>query len=62
MIIDTTFDFRTDTPPGRDPDSHSPTLRRYHQLLWSKPLPSGVLFELDATVPGYLPASPPWKN
>ena len=53
MIIDTTFDFRTDTPPGRDPDSHSPTLRRYHQLLWSKPLPRGVLFELDATVPGY---------
>lgn len=38
MNIDTAFDFRTDTPPGRDPDSHSPTLRRYHQLLWSKPL------------------------
>jgi hypothetical protein len=53
MIIDTTFDFRTDTPLGRDPDSHSPTLRRYHQLLWSKPLPRGVLFELDATTPGY---------
>jgi hypothetical protein len=53
MIIDTTFDFRTDTPPGRDPDSHSPTLRRYHQLLWCKPLPRGVLFELDATTPGY---------
>lgn len=53
MIIDTTFDFRTDTPPGKDPDSHSPTLRRYHQLLWSKPLPTGVLFELEATTPGY---------
>ena len=53
MIIDTTSDFRTDTPSGRGPDSHSPTLRRYHQLLWSEPLPSGVLFELDATVPGY---------
>ncbi len=52
-IIDTTFDFRTDTPQGRDPDSASPTLRRYHQLLWSKPLPSGVLFQLDATTPGY---------
>jgi hypothetical protein len=52
LIIDTTFDFRTDTPPGNDPDSHSPTLRRYHQLLWSRPLPSGVLFELDATTPG----------
>ena len=53
MNIDTMFDFRTDTPPGRDPDSDSPTLRRYHQLLWSKPLPRGVLFELDATTPGY---------
>jgi hypothetical protein len=47
--IDTTFDFRSDTPPGRDPDVLSPTLRRYHKLLWSKPLPSGVFFELDDT-------------
>ena len=53
MIIDTAFDFRTDTPSDGDPDSDSPTLRRYHQLLWSKPLPSGVPFELDATTPGY---------
>ena len=53
MIIDTTFDFRTDTPPGRDPDSYSPTLRRYHQLLWSKQLPNGQLFDLDARTPGY---------
>lgn len=53
MRIDTTFDFRTDTPLGRDPDSHSPTLRRYHQLLWGKPLPSGMLFELDASTPNY---------
>lgn len=53
MIIDTTFDFRTDTPPGKDPDSRSQTLRRYHQLLWSKPLPRGALFELDATASGY---------
>jgi hypothetical protein len=50
--IDVTFDFRSDTPPGRDPDAYSPTLRRYHQLLWSKRLPSGAPFELDAkTVP-----------
>ena len=49
--IDITFDFRSDTPPGRDPDALSPTLRRYHQLLWSKPLPSGALFELDVTTP-----------
>ena len=47
--IDITFDFRSDTPPGKDPDALSPTLRRYHKLLWSKPLPSGVVFELDDT-------------
>lgn len=49
--IDTTFDFRSDTPLGKDPDTHSPTLRRYHKLLWSKPLPSGVVFELVDTRP-----------
>jgi hypothetical protein len=57
-LIDITFDFRSDTPgyglPGVDPDSSSPTLRRYHQLLWSKPLPNGVLFELDVAIPPYL--------
>jgi hypothetical protein len=36
--IDITFDFRLDTPNGKDPDSFSATLRRYHKLLWSKPL------------------------
>ena len=45
--VDTRFDVRTDAG-GKDPDSHSATLRRYHQLLWSKPLPTGVTFELDA--------------
>jgi len=54
-VIDITFDFRSDTPrygmPGVDPDASSPTLRRYHQLLWSKPLPSGKPFELDVTTP-----------
>lgn len=50
--IDITFDFRSDTPPGKDPDTYSPTLRRYHQLLWSKPLPSGAPFELDVTTSG----------
>ncbi len=49
--IDITFDFRSDTPPGKDPDKYSATLRTYHKLLWSKPLPSGVIFELDDTVP-----------
>ncbi len=49
--IDITFDFRLDTPEGKDPDAHSPTLRRYHKLLWSKPLPNGVVFTLDDTTP-----------
>lgn len=46
MTIDTTFDFRSDSPQG-DPDRYSPTLHRYHQLLWSKPLPSGAPFTLE---------------
>ena len=44
--IDTSFDFRTDANGG-DPDSTSPRLRMYHQLLWSKPLPNSKLFALD---------------
>ena len=44
--IDTTFDVYSDTPIGRDPDSHSSTLRRYHKMLWSKPLPDGSTFDL----------------
>ena len=50
-MIDTAFDFRTDAGAG-DPDTHSPTLRRYHRLLWSKPLPSGAAFDLDDATPG----------
>jgi hypothetical protein len=46
--IDVDYFFFDDTPEGKDPDSHSPTLRRYHQLLWSKPLPDGRPFELLA--------------
>lgn len=52
MEIDTSLDVRTDTPVGKDPDSRSPTLRRYHKLLWSKPLPSGAMFDLDDETPG----------
>ena len=51
-VIDIAFDFRSDTPHGGDPDTLSPTLRRYHKLLWSKPLPSGGLFVLDDTTRG----------
>ena len=54
-MIDVTFRFTSDTPEGKDPDSHSPTLRRYHRLLWSKRLPNGRHFELnDATRGAYL--------
>lgn len=53
--LDVTFDFRADTPEGKDPDSHSPTLRRFHRLLWSKSLPNGKRFDLvDATPRVYL--------
>jgi hypothetical protein len=51
MAIDIAFDFRTDAN-GKDPDSYSPTLRRYHRLLWSKPLPSGASFDLSDTTRG----------
>jgi len=47
VMIDTMFDVYSDTPTGRDPDSHSATLRRYHKMLWSKRLPDGTLFALS---------------
>jgi hypothetical protein len=50
--IDVTVDFRCDAG-GRDPDTWSLTLARYHQLLWSKSLPSGAQFELDRSGPPY---------
>lgn len=45
-----TFNVELDAGGG-DPDRTSPTLRRYHQLLWSKPLPDGTEFTLDTTTP-----------
>jgi hypothetical protein len=54
-LIDITYDFRTDTPAGKDPDTWSPTLSRYHQFLWSKELPIGKLFDLTCSkAPFYL--------
>ncbi len=50
--IDITFDFRSDTPPGKDPDALSPMLRRYHKLLWIKPLPGGIVFGLVDSISG----------
>ena len=52
--IDITFNVFSDTPKGKDPDSHSPTLRKYHQILWSKLLPDGRMFELDLDTPKLL--------
>lgn len=46
-MIDITFDFRSDTPTGEDPDKYSQTLKAYHQLLWSKALPNGEVMELE---------------
>lgn len=54
LVFDVAFDITSDTPPGRDPDRYSP-LWRYHQHLWSKPLPSGDVFILEDRFPrGYL--------
>ena len=53
-MIDINFDVFSDTPKGKDPDSYSATLRRYHKILWSKPLPSGAEFDLDEHTPRLL--------
>ena len=45
MIIDTNFNFYSDSNGG-DPDGTSPTLRKHHKILWSKPLPNGNLLKL----------------
>lgn len=50
-MIDVDFNFFSEVKEGQDPDSKSPTLRNYHKLLWSKPLPSGKLFELKDNPP-----------
>ena len=48
LSIDTTFNFYSDSG-GKDPDSHSPTLKKYHKLLWSKAFPNGEIFTLTDT-------------
>lgn len=52
--IDIYLDVYADTPRGKDPDSFSPTLRKYHKTLWSKPLPNGTFFELTDFLPRVL--------
>ncbi len=51
MIIDINYNFYSDSNGG-DPDSASPTLRRYHKILWSKLLPNREFFELSDTKTG----------
>lgn len=51
-MIDTSFDVYSDTPAGKDPDQWSPTLRGFHERLWSKPLPDGHYFMLSSKTRG----------
>ena len=44
-MIDVEFDFSKEAK-GRDPDRHSPTLIKYHRMLWQKPLRNNKLFDL----------------
>ena len=39
---------------GADPDLSSPTLREYHRILWSRPLPNGQAVQLEKDPRGYL--------
>ena len=49
-MIDITFDFREDFQNFDDEkidlDRDSPTLKKYHKILWSKSLPKGKIFNL----------------
>jgi len=47
-MIDISFNVYSDSG-SKDPDSHSPTLKKYHKLLWSKALPNGEIFTLTDT-------------
>jgi hypothetical protein len=47
-MIDISFNVYSDSG-GKDPDSHSPTLKKYHKLLWSKALPNAEIFTLTDT-------------
>ncbi len=64
-IIDIAFDFTSDSPHywenfwennhglgggSCDPDAWSPTLKKYHKILWSRELPNGQVMQLDDNV------------
>ena len=52
-MIDVTFDVRTDSH-GKDPDTASATLKRFHAALWSKSLPDGSPLQLEDAGSQYL--------
>lgn len=55
--FDPSFDFRSETPPGKDADSVSPTLRTLHAFLWSKEIQPGKALKLvtpKSRTKGYL--------
>jgi hypothetical protein len=47
--IDVNFKSYDDTPKGKDPDTYSESLHQCHALLWSKPLPNGITFQLKTS-------------
>jgi len=53
VLVDVTFDHRSDAG-NSDLDKFSPQLKKHHQLLWAKPLPSGELFDLKPMSNRYL--------
>ena len=53
MNLNISYDVRTDSG-GKDPDFASSTLKKYHQLLWSKPLPNGQFLDLQTGKGCYL--------
>lgn len=53
MLIDIEFDMREDSHGG-DPDKASKTLKDFHQILWTKQLPSGEIFKLEPQKGKYL--------
>jgi hypothetical protein len=52
-LVDVTFDHRSDSG-NKDIDKYSPQLKRHHQILWAKPLPSGEIFDLRPMSDRYL--------
>lgn len=52
-LIDINFDFKAEVG-ALDADKFSSTLQKYHQILWSKPLPNGKVFTLALKSQGRL--------